>query len=368
MRILHFCKNSPESIGGIEQVIHQLARGAAAEGHEVDVLHLSREPSGPPVEMHGYRVHRVRLDFELASTGFSAQAFSAFARLAREADVIHHHFPWPFADVVHLLARPRKPTVATYHSDIIRQKHLLRLYKPLQHRFLSSVDRIVATSPNYLATSEVLQEFSDKVSVIPIGLDRRTYPEPESERTAYWQTRFGGRFFLFVGMLRYYKGLHVLLEAAQGLDYPIVMAGAGEIERALKAQAASLGLRNVFFLGEITISDKVALLSLCLGVVFPSHLRAEAFGVSLLEGAMFGKPMISSEIGTGTSFVNLADRTGMVVTPGRPDALREAMIYLWDHPLEARRMGARAHWRYRRLFTADRMVKAYLALYHQLAR
>ena len=199
--------------------------------------------------MRGYRVHRAPLDFELASTAFSARAFSHFARLAREADVVHYHFPWPFSDLVHLMARSGKPSVVTYHSDIIRQKHLLRLYRPLQQRFLSSVDSIVATSPNYLATSTVLQEFAHKVSVIPIGLDRSTYPQPDPQRLAQWRARVGGKFFLFIGMLRYYKGLHVLLEAAQGLEYPIVIAGAGEIEAALRAQAARLGLRNVHFPG-----------------------------------------------------------------------------------------------------------------------
>ena len=79
------------------------------------------------------------------------------------------------------------------------------------------------------------------------------------------------------------------------------------------------------FLGAIPDEDKVALLTLCYGVVFPSHLRAEAFGVSLLEGAMFGKPMISSEIGTGTSHVNVGGVTGLVVPPGDSAALRAAL-------------------------------------------
>ena len=75
---------------------------------------------------------------------------------------------------------------------------------------------------------------------------------------------------------------------------------------------------------------------------FPSHLRSEAFGISLLEGAMFGKPMISSEIGTGTSYINIAGETGLVVPPNAPQALHEAMRQLWEHPEQAAQMGARA--------------------------
>ena len=172
---------------------------------------------------------------------------------------------------------------------------------------------------------------------------------------------------MFVGVIRYYKGLHILVEAAQGANYPIVIVGSGPIEQELKTQATQLGLRNIHFLGHLHDEDKVALLTLCLGVVFPSHLRSEAFGVSLLEGAMYGKPMISSEIGTGTTFINIADETGLVVPPGDPVALRQAMSYLWEHPEEAAGMGRRAEERYWKYFTADKMVNLYVQLYHELA-
>lgn len=368
MRVLHFFKTSfPDSMGGIEQVINQLARGATKLGVDVDVLSLTPDRVPRTIEIDGYQAHRARLDFQIASTGFSASAFLRFAQLAKKADVIHYHFPWPFMDVVHFATGVKKPSIVTYHSDIVRQKHLLTLYRPLKRRFLASVDRIVATSPNYLATSDVLKRFSDKVSLIPYGLDKSTYPEPAPERLAHWRKQLGPKFFLFVGVLRYYKGLHILVEAAQGVDYPIVIVGAGPIEQELKAQVAQLGLRNIHFLGQLPDEDKVALLTLCCGVVFPSHLRSEAFGISLLEGAMYGKPMISSEIGTGTTFVNIGDETGLVVPPSDPAALRQAMRYLWEHPEEASEMGRRAEKRYWDHFTADKMVKSYVDLYQSLA-
>jgi rhamnosyl/mannosyltransferase len=182
----------------------------------------------------------------------------------------------------------------------------------------------------------------------------------------YWQKKLGQKFFLFVGVLRYYKGLHILIEAAQGIDYPIVIVGSGLIEHELKAQAVKLGLRNIHFLGQLSDEDKVALLTLSYGVLFPSHLRSEAFGISLLEGAMYGKPMISSEIGTGTTFINIADETGLVVPPSDPIALRQAMQYLWEHPEQAAEMGRQAEARYWKYFTAGDMVNAYSKLYQEL--
>jgi glycosyltransferase involved in cell wall biosynthesis len=368
MRVLHFYKTSlPSSMGGVEQVIDQIARSGKKLGIEADVLSLTPKRVPRTVELNGYCVHRAKLDLQIASTGFSASAFLRFAQLAKKADVIHYHFPWPFMDVVHFATMVKKPTVVTYHSDIIRQKHLLKLYRPLKRKFLGDISRIVATSPNYLATSDVLAKYKHKVSVIPIGLDKTTYPVPSVEKLSYWRDRLGPKFFLFVGVLRYYKGLHILMEAAQGTDYLIAIVGAGPIEEELKAQAAQLGLRNIHFLGHFLDEDKVALLTLCYGVLFPSHLRSEAFGISLLEGAMYGKPMISSEIGTGTTFINVADETGLVVPPSDPLALRQAMRYLWEHPEHAAEMGRRAEARYWEHFSADQMVAEYTKLYRELA-
>jgi len=354
-------------MGGIEQVINQIARGASKLGVQSDVLSLTPDRVARTIEIDGYLAHRARLYFQIASTGFSLSAFWRFTQLAKKADVIHYHFPWPFMDMVHFATIVNKPTVVTYHSDIIKQKYLLKLYRPLKHRFLASVDRIVATSPIYLATSIVLAKFSDKVKVIPIGLDKTTYPIPMPDRLQYWSEKLGSKFFLFVGVLRYYKGLHILLEAAKGINYPIVIVGAGPIEAELKAQAVQLGLRNIHFLGLLSDEDKTALLTLCYGVIFPSHLRSEAFGISLLEGAMYGKPMISSEIGTGTTFINIADETGLVVPPSDPLALRQAMQFLWEHPEQASEMGRNAEERYWKYFTADQMVESYVDLYRELS-
>ena len=176
----------------------------------------------------------------------------------------------------------------------------------------------------------------------------------------------GNQFFLFVGVLRYYKGLHILLEAIASTNLSVVIVGAGPIEQELHAHALRLNLSNAIFLGAIPEEEKVALLSLCSAVIFPSYLRSEAFGISLLEGAIFAKPMISSEIGTGTSFINIDRETGLVVPPSDPDALRRAMTYLVEHPEEAERMGKNARLRYEELFTADIMVSKYLDLYEEM--
>ena len=369
MRVLHFYRTFyPASYGGIEQVIYQLCQGCEARGIFAEVLTLgSGERVGDTV-FDTIPVHYAKTQFRIGGAEISASAIGRFRELADRADLLHYHFPWPMADVAHLLASTGKPSVLTYHSDIVRQIRLYRIYRPLMHVFLRQVDRIVATSPNYLQTSPVLAQFRDKTSVIPIGLDEHNYPAADAALLAHWRSRLPSPFFLFVGMLRYYKGLHILLDALKGSGANVVIVGAGPIESELKEHARREGLGNVTFMGAIPDADKIALLTLCYGVVFPSHLRAEAFGVSLLEGAMFGKPMISSEIGTGTSHVNVGGVTGLVVPPGDAAALRGALARLLDEPALAQQMGRNARARYLELFQAEQMCASYAELYRFVLR
>jgi rhamnosyl/mannosyltransferase len=306
------------------------------------------------------------MNFEIASTGFSFSAFLRFAQLAKQADIIHYHFPWPFMDLVHFATRIKKPSIVTYHSDIIRQEKLLKLYRPLKNRFLASVDKIVATSPNYFESSAVLAQYRHKTEVIPIGLDKSTFTVPSFQLIEHWRKQIGDRFFLFVGVLRYYKGLHILLDALREVDYPVVIVGAGLMELELKEHARQLGLKNIHFLGALPEEDKIALFKLCYAVVFPSHLRSEAFGVSLLEGAMYGKPLISSEIGTGTSYININQQTGLVIPPGDAKLLEQAMRFLWNNPIIAEKLGEQAEKRYFEFFTAKLMASRYVDSYRLL--
>ena len=367
MKILHVFKTFiNDSMGGTEQVIAQLVSKGNTSDTEHTVLSLSNDVPGLIIGVGGIRNLRYSEDLMIASNSMSWRLLRDFKHIVNEYDVIHYHFPWPFADMLHLFGQVSKPSVLTYHSDVVRQKLWLKLYAPLMHYFLKSVDAIVATSPQYLATSPVLNKYRDKTEVVPIGIDRSHYPKSSTERLTYWHDRFGQGFFLFVGMMRYYKGLSVLLDAIAGTDCHLLIAGLGPMEEALKQQAQRLKLNNVHFVGHVSETDKIALLELSLGFVFPSTMRSEAFGVSLLEAAMLAKPLISTEIGTGSSYVNLHETTGLVVPPNDANALREALQYLWSHPEEAKRMGEQAALRHQALFTGQHMVAGYEAVYQRV--
>lgn len=363
MRVLHFFKTYwPDTFGGVERTIDAIARSTVDFGVETTVLSLSREPRERSVFFHGHRALKARLDLEISSTGLSLSASSQFAKEAAKADIVHYHFPWPYMDAAHFLVRHGKPSIVTYHSDIIKQRALKHLYAPLMHRFMRSVDCLVATSPNYAASSPVLARYRDKVEIIPIGLQDAV----DAEETLPASLETERPFFLFAGVLRYYKGLDVLLDAASLVAADIVVLGSGPLDEHLRGRAQAEKLTNVQFVGALPDEEKVALMRRCWAFVFPSNERSEAFGLSLVEAAMFARPMISTEISTGTSYVNRHGETGLVVPPDDAQALAAAMNEILRMPRRAEKWGKAGRKRYLDLFTADSMGGRYHALYTRL--
>jgi len=367
MRVLHIYRTYfPDTQGGLEEAIRQICINSTKHDVENRILTLSAHAKPRVIKRQEADVYRFYRIFEVASCGVSVSALTGFRRLAEWADIIHYHFPWPFADFLHFISQVKKPSLVTYHSDVIRQQGLLKLYRPLMKAFLNSVNVIVPTTNKYAQTSPVLEGYKRKIDVIPIGIDKSLYPKVSKESCNAWFERLGDGFFLFVGVLRYYKGLSFLLQAIKNTDIKVVIAGSGPEEKLLHELADKLGLDNVEFLGFVTDEDKAALMSLARGVVFPSHLRSEAFGVTLVEGLMYGKPLISCEIGTGTSYVNEDGVTGYAVPPADPVALRNAMLKLAVDDDLVVRMGSAARERYERLFTGKVMGEAYFRLYNKL--
>jgi rhamnosyl/mannosyltransferase len=286
---------------------------------------------------------------------------------AQGCDVIQMHYPWPFADLLlPLIRRKDQPLVVTYVSDVVRQRGLGLIYAPLRKHLLGKADRIVVSSPNYISSSVVLSKYHDKLCCIPHCLA----PEPTAsqERISYWRQRVGTDFFLFVGVLRYYKGLDFLVQAAKRVGSQIVILGDGPEGDRLRVASARENLANVLFLGALPDVDKFALISLCRGMVFPSHLRSEAFGIALLEAAQQRKPLITCEIGTGTTWINQHEETGLVVPPEDTPALVEAMERLSGDDALCARLGNGAFLRWKTHFSPEIVGQAYRDLYEALLK
>ena len=361
----------PDPPGGLQEAIRQMALSTQGFGVENTIFTLSPNPSAADLNLSEGRVIRRKSWAAPASCDIGGlSAFSCFSREAREADVIHYLFPWPFADILRSVARPARPEVLTYISDIVRQKWLGRAYAPLMWRTLKAMKVIVANCPAYARTSPVLSDptIRDKVRIIPLGIEESSYPKSGDEQVF---DRIGidsqEPFFLFVGVLRYYKGLDYLIRAAGSVKARIVIAGSGpEGERLLRLRE-EVKAENVVFAGQVSDLEKTSLIRRCQALVLPSHQRSEAYGMVLVEASMYGRPLISCEIGTGTSFVNAHEETGFVVDPENTEALTWAMnMFLAEEKL-VRDMGSAARLRYERMFSGEALGKAYADLFREIA-
>ena len=285
MKVLHVFKVFyPDSYGGIEQVIRQLIQSPAAGSTRAAVFTLSSSaPSQPAAKIiEGMEVWQAPLDFSFGAVPLSYRARPYFKKALEDVDLIHYHYPWPMADLLHGWMGRKIPSVLTYHADIVRHPLFLAMYRPLKHRFLNAVDQIVATSEEYLNSSVILNQYKAKTKVIPLGIDPQAYPLPREVIRTYWRERFPVPFVLFVGVLRTYKGLTTLIEAAKNVRGPVVILGDGPMQSSLQLQVKELGINNVIFLGALPDEDKMALIALARLVVLPSDGRNEAFGVPLL--------------------------------------------------------------------------------------
>ncbi|AYH45321.1 glycosyltransferase [Azoarcus sp. DN11] len=373
MKVLHVYRTYfPDPPGGLQEAIRQICLSVQPFGVENTIFTLSPAPDPAELARPEARVVRQRSWAAPASCDLgSIAAFARFRRLACEADVIHYLFPWPFADLLHCVVPRGKPAVLTYISDIVRQQWMGKFYSPLMWRTLHDMRAIVANAPAYVQTSPVLSSavIRDRVRVIPPGIDERSCSQCGDDAVFNrLKLQEAEPYFLFVGVLRYYKGLPSLVQAAGGVGAKIVIAGSGPEEHALRNLVACVGAGNVVFAGQVSDEEKVALIRRCRGLVLPSHLRSEAFGMVLVEAAMHGKPMISCELGTGTSFVNVHAETGLVVPPNSPQALSEAMNgLLADDELTAK-MGRAARSRYERMFSGATLGLGYSRLFRDVAR
>lgn len=371
MKVLHVYRTYyPDPPGGLQEAIRQICLATKGYGIENTVFTLSPCPEPKTISREEAIVVRARSWLAPASCDIGGLgAVSTFRSLVQKADVVHYFFPWPFADVLHHAVGVDKPAVLTYISDVIRQRSLHALYSPLMWRTLKSMRAIVSNAPGYASSSLVLSDprLKDRLRQIPLGIDESSYPRQGDDAIF---GRLGVKntspYFLFIGVLRYYKGLQYLIGAAANLNAPIIIAGSGPMELTLVNQAKALGVSNIIFAGQVTESEKIALIKCCRAFVLPSHLRSEAYGMVLVEAAMFGRPLISCEIGTGTSYINVHDVTGFVVPPEDPRALATAMRRLLEQGDVATAFGLSARRRYEELFSGNAMGQAYASLFQEV--
>jgi rhamnosyl/mannosyltransferase len=355
MKILHIYKDYYPVVGGIENHLRLLAEGLAQRGHEVTVL-VCHPANRTEIEVrNGVKVIRAARLRTIASTPIS---FELAKLLAHEhPEVTHLHFPYPVGEVSHWLQARRARTVISYHSDVVRQRAIHTLYKPLMRWGLQRAHSLLATSPNYVVSSPELVRLAQKCLVVPIGIEVERFSAPP--RTLRHRPTL-----LFVGRHRYYKGLDDLLKAMPEIQGDLLVAGDGPMRAEWERATAGLNLgEKVRFLGNVPDAELPTLYRSADAFVLPASARSEAYGIVLVEAMAAGLPCLTTELGTGTSYVVQHEVTGLVVPARTPAALADAANHLLANDSVRRRMGQAAQQRARTEFRQDVMVDRIESVY-----
>ena len=205
-------------------------------------------------------------------------------KINKEYDIIHIHHPDPMACLALFLSGYKGPVVLHWHSDILKQKMLLKLYSPLQNWLLRRAKVIVGTTPVYVQESPFLENIQRKVISVPIGIDEM---KPVPGRVAQIKERYAGKKIIFsLGRLVEYKGYEYLIKASQKLndDYIILIGGKGPLQEYLQSLIDELGVRKkVKLLGFIDDKDLPDYFGACDLFCLSSIWKTEAFGIVQIE-------------------------------------------------------------------------------------
>jgi glycosyltransferase involved in cell wall biosynthesis len=367
VKVLHLGKFYPPAKGGMETILALICERTAQ--HVKNRVLVANTSSSTVEERHGsIEVTRVAALTRIGAVAVCPRMPFDLAR--EEADIIVLHEPNPMALVAYFLARPKGRLIVWYHSDVIRPSWRYRLfYRPFLRFALSRAVRIVVSSPALGASAPELQDFQAKCKVIPFGIEARSADALGAivQRAGEIRRDAGQSIVLFVGRLVAYKGVGVLLEALKGLNAVALIVGEGPLRARLEEQARELEVSDdVRFLGSVDDDELAALYRACNVFVLPSVTRQEAFGVVQLEAMAAGRPVVSTDLGTGVGWVNRNGETGYVVPPRDPRALREALARLLADANLQKSMGDAAAKRIRAEFTLERMIDDTLSLYREV--
>ncbi len=346
-----------------------LAEGAVRGGHEVRVVCADAGQAGGAGEggelRNGVRVVRVPMLGVLWSQPL-APGYLIAARWP--ADVVYVHRPHPLADVASVFTRA-KAMVVFHHSDMVRQRAVRAIYRPMARWVAARAQAAVVTSETNLAQASDLGRIGgSRAHVIHLGVDAGVFrPDPKAPRPAVFPDPVEGPVGLFVGRLVGYKGLDVLLDAVAGSSLRVVIVGDGPLAPKLAAVVADRSLRDrVVLAGFVPPSELPVYHQTADYFVLPSTTPAEMFGVSMIEAMACGKPVISTDLPTGVRDVNIDGVTGIRVPPGEAPALRAAMERLDADGQLRNSLGEAGRRRVEERFTVQRMVAAHIELCDRL--
>jgi len=363
-------------VGGVEELVRQLAHAYKAQGINVLVLTNRWPRSLPPYEEYeGIPVYRLalrvpegsrkaRLNYRLTHRATVQEMLGILGK--HQVDLLH--VQCVSANGYYALLAKRAlglPLVVTTQGERTMDashiyEHSVFLNKTLR-ALLAEADAITACSRDTLDDMEHYygQPFGDRAQVIYNGIRLADFEGV----AAYGHPR---PYILGIGRLVPQKGFDVLLQAfaqAELAGHDLLLAGDGPERGALELWARQHGLSDrVKFLGRADRARAVSLFLGCSFFVLPS--RQEPQGIVNLEAMAAGKAVVASRVG-GVPEIVLDGETGLLVPGGDAAGLAKTLSALsQDAPLRAR-LGAAGRARAEH-FDWPVIAAQYQAVYHRL--
>ncbi|MGV8126586.1 MAG: glycosyltransferase family 4 protein [Methanothrix sp.] len=350
MKIAQISPYFPPHVGGVEYHVKELAEGLAERGHEVTVVSSEGRWSGELVTVPSLNLCYSPIPIKLPEL---------------HADIYHSHIPsYLFA----FSLRHRKPQVVTYHNDVLlpdsyRGYALPRWFsssvektsEKLVRSILDEAEMIVATTMSYARTSPVLQDYLDKIRVVPNAVNPSLYPRRREKES----------YVLYAGRMVGYKGADVLIRAMKEVqktaDLELMMVGEGEDRRRLEDLATRLNVK-ARFTGRLERSMFIDTISRAEMLVNPAQCRLEAFGIVLLEAMACETPVLAYD----TPGVNeVAGKGGYVYSNW--EELSELIIRLHNSPTRRAELGRKGRRAVEENYSWRRAVDLIEAVYKEVA-
>lgn len=375
MKIIQTNKAYYPKVGGIETTITNLSEGLVKNhGASVQVLTCNSQLSYKKIRknINGVDVIFLPTFGFVASLPISIHYLASLKKL--QGDILHVHEPFPWADLSYIYSKKIRKNfsklVVSWHSDIVRQKWALTFYRPYIHNFLKMADRILVSNNNLIEFSEYLPDYKSKCEVIPLGakLDWVNQSGNRRDRVQKIKSEFRVPMVLFVGRLVYYKGIQYLIDAMNQVpNVSLVIIGSGPLKKELLNQIHNFHLENrIHIIPEVDEETLYSFYEACDLLVLPSVEKSETYGIVQIEAMACGKPVICTELKTGTTFINQHETTGLVVPPRDSKALAEAIRKLASINELRFKLGQNAKQRALVEFTTEKMVDRTFKVYEDL--
>lgn len=372
MKVLHIGKYYSPIEGGIEAINRTVVEALNGDKNQQRVISFNNKNKSIDEDVDNTSIVRSASLAVVASQPLSFRYLTEMRRAINmfEPDIIHFHYPNPLGAIfLSFSIKKRNKLIVHWHSDIVAQKKILPLLRPIENWLLKRADVIVATSPSYAKTSKPLLNWPSKIKVIPCSINENNFILNNDDKRAIKEIKiqYGNKpIIFFVGRHVEYKGIEFLLKAEKEVqsDCVFIIAGNGPLTETLKSKYHS---ERIKWIGRISDDEMRRMMHAAKIFAFPSITKNEAFGIALAEAMYCHLPAITFTIeDSGVNWVCPNNECGIEIENGDYLKYAKAIDELIKDDEKRLLLAQNAHNRVIEKFTTESVKPQYIDLYQEL--